>query len=167
MMISLIAAMANNRVIGLNGNMLWHLPADLAWFKQQTLYKPIIMGKNTFHSIGRPLPHRLNIVISRTEQAPSTEQLIWVSSLEQALEIANLQATEIMVIGGGNIYQQFLPLADKLYLTHINLSTTGDTFFPDYQRDSWQIEYTKSHKADDKNPYDYRFEILTRDTHPA
>lgn len=160
-MISLIAAMAKHRVIGLDNQMPWQLPADLAWFKQNTLHKPIIMGKNTFLSIGRPLPLRTNIIISRTEARPNTPSLLWAHSLEEALALAR-PAEEIMIIGGGTIYQQALPLADKLYLTHIDAEFEGDTFFPDYHPENWHTEFSQSYLADDKNPYSYRFEILTR-----
>ena len=131
--IAMIAAMANNRVIGADNAMPWHLPADLAHFKRTTLGKPVIMGRKTYESIGRALPGRLNIVITRDDQY-SLEDATVVHSPEEALALANEQDTpEVMIIGGGNIYQQFLPQASTLYLTFIDLDVAGDTQFPDYE----------------------------------
>lgn len=159
MIISLIAAMAANRVIGAENAMPWHLPADLAWFKQNTLNKPIIMGRNTYLSIGRPLPGRLNIVISRQPQ--TDERVTWVTSLEQAIQAAG-EVEEVMIIGGGSVYQQALAQADRLYLTHIEAELTGDTHFPDYQQLAWHQVFSQHHPADEKNPHAYQFEILER-----
>ncbi|GKX56237.1 dihydrofolate reductase [Leminorella grimontii] len=159
MIVSLIAAMAENRTIGADNAMPWHLPADLAWFKQNTLNKPVIMGRKTYESIGRPLPGRKNIVISR--QKHSDERVVWVSTLEQAFSEAGA-VDEVMVIGGGNVYQQALERADRLYLTHIEASLSGDTHFPDYQRYAWKQSFSERHEADEKNGHAYRFEILER-----
>lgn len=159
MIISLIAAMASNRVIGADNAMPWHLPADLAWFKQNTLNKPIIMGRNTYESIGRPLPGRLNIVISRQPQ--TDERVTWVTSLQQAFGAAGV-VDEVMIIGGGRVYEQALELANRLYLTHIDAELAGDTYFPDYQQYSWQQTFLQQHCADEKNQYGYRFEILEK-----
>ncbi|CAK9886080.1 MAG: Dihydrofolate reductase [Candidatus Erwinia impunctatus] len=158
-MISLIAALAMDRIIGLDNKMPWHLPADLAWFRQHTTHKPVIMGRRTFDSIGRPLPQRQNIIISR--QRTSLEGVEWVNSLEAALQVT-AGAQEVMVIGGGEIYRQFLPLADKLYLTHIDAELAGDTRFPDYAGDHWHSVFSECHDADEKNSHDYCFEILER-----
>ncbi|WP_159565343.1 type 3 dihydrofolate reductase [Budvicia diplopodorum] len=159
MVISLIAAMANNRVIGADNAMPWHLPADLAWFKRNTLAKPIIMGRNTYESIGRPLPGRLNIVISRYPQ--SDDRVTWVSTLEQAILAAGV-VDEVMIVGGGRVYEQALAQANRLYLTHIEANLEGDTYFPDYQQYSWAQTYEERHQADENNPYGYRFEVLER-----
>lgn len=160
MIVSLIAAMAENRTIGADNAMPWHLPADLAWFKQNTLGKPVIMGRKTYESIGRPLPGRKNIVISR--QAQSDERVVWVTTLDQAFTEAGA-VDEVMVIGGGNVYQQALERADRLYLTHIEAALSGDTHFPDYLRYAWKQSFSERHGADEKNAYAYRFEILERD----
>ncbi|MBG6240478.1 MAG: type 3 dihydrofolate reductase [Candidatus Symbiopectobacterium sp. Clec_Harlan] len=159
MVISLIAALAVDRVIGMENAMPWHLPADLAWFKRQTLNKPIIMGRNTFRSIGQPLPGRKNIVIS--SRAGDDERVTWVSTLEAALEAAS-GAEEVMVIGGGSIYQQMLPQASRLYLTHIDAEVEGDTHFPEYEPDAWSSVFSEFHDADEKNSHSYCFEILER-----
>lgn len=159
MVISLIAALAVDRVIGMENAMPWHLPADLAWFKRQTLNKPIIMGRNTFRSIGQPLPGRKNIVVS--SHAGDDERVTWVSTLEAALEAAE-GAEEVMVIGGGSIYQQMLPQASRLYLTHIDAEVEGDTHFPEYEPDAWSSVFSEFHDADEKNSHSYCFEILER-----
>lgn len=158
-MISLIAAMAADRVIGMDNAMPWSLPADLAWFKKQTLNKPVIMGRRTFESIGRPLPGRLNIVISRS--AGTSEGVTWVTSPDEALALAG-DAPEIMVIGGGKIYAQMLEKADRLYLTHIDAEVEGDTQFPDYDPDQWQSVFSEFHDADSNNTHSFCFEILER-----
>ncbi|MBT0726147.1 type 3 dihydrofolate reductase [Rosenbergiella australiborealis] len=159
-MLSLIAAMAIDRIIGNENQMPWHLPADFAWFKQQTLGKPIIMGRKTFESIGRPLPGRKNIVISRQSQ-PAQEGIFWVTSVEQALAAAG-EVEEIMVIGGGNLYQQFLPYAQRLYLTHVDAEIEGDTQFPEYDADQWESVFSEFRDMDDANCYGLCFEILER-----
>lgn len=159
MIISLIAAMAEGRIIGKDNQMPWHLPADLAWFKKNTLNKPIIMGRKTYESIGRPLPGRHNIVLSR--QAGNDERVTWVTSAEQALAALG-ETEEVMIIGGGNIYRQFLPQANRLYITHIEANLDGDTAFPDYSPEQWHTVFSESHNKDEKNQYDYRFEILER-----
>lgn len=163
MIISLIAALAKHRVIGINNAMPWHLPADFAWFKRQTLHKPVIMGRHTWQSIGRPLPDRQNIVISRT---PGDDPLVqWAKSPQQALEFC-ATAPEIMIIGGANLYQQFLPQAQRLYLTHIEAEFPADTWFPDYQPEHWQLTFSESHAPDHQNVHPWRFEILQRNQSP-
>ncbi|MGB9097513.1 type 3 dihydrofolate reductase [Erwinia sp.] len=159
MMISLIAAMAADRVIGMDNAMPWHLPADLAWFKRQTLDKPVIMGRRTWESIGRPLPGRLNIVIS--SQPGEAEGVTWVTSIDEALQAAG-EVEEVMVIGGGRIYEQLLPRADRLYLTHIDAEVVGDTTFPDFEPEEWQSTFSEFHDADEKNSHSFCFEILQR-----
>ncbi len=160
MIVSMIAALANNRVIGLDNKMPWHLPAELQLFKRATLGKPIVMGRNTFESIGRPLPGRLNIVLSRqTDYKP--EGVTVVATLDEAVVAAG-DVEELMIIGGATIYNQCLAAADRLYLTHIELTTEGDTWFPDYEQYNWQEIEQESYAADDKNPHDYRFSLLER-----
>lgn len=135
MKISLVAAMANNRVIGKDNNMPWHIPSELKYFKKITLGKPIVMGRKTFESLGRPLPGRKNIILSNrmnSSQNPNP-QVVWVSGVKQAIAAAG-PVDELMVIGGGKIYETFLPLADRLYVTEIELNVDGDTYFPDYQQ---------------------------------
>lgn len=161
MIISMVAAMAHDRVIGLNNQMPWHLPADLAHFKQVTLGKPVLMGRRTYDSIGRLLPGRRNIVISR-QPKPAGFQADWVSCIDTALAL--LAGTpEVMVIGGGELYKQLLPIANRLYLTEIDLTTAGDAWFPDYQAAAnWRLISEQLRPADVQNPYDCRFITLER-----
>ncbi|MDO6637170.1 type 3 dihydrofolate reductase [Pseudoalteromonas carrageenovora] len=159
MIISMIAAMANNRVIGLDNKMPWHLPADLQHFKRVTTGKPVIMGRKTFESIGRPLPGRRNIIITRNNEysAPGIET---VTTPEAALKLVS-NVEEVMIIGGGNIYQQFLEKADRLYLTFIDLDVKGDTQFPDYNKiANWHIEEEVKNLPDEKNKSSYKFVTL-------
>lgn len=140
--------------------MPWHLPADLAWFKRHTLGKPVIMGRKTWQSIGRALPNRTNIVISRSQ--PERESgAIWVKDPDAALSEA-ASASEVMIIGGGQLYQYFLPQAKRLYLTLVRAEVAGDTWFPEYQAEQWQLLERYSHSKDAKNLYDCEFMILER-----
>ncbi len=163
MKIGLVAALSRNQVIGRDNALPWHLPADLKRFKAITLGKPIIMGRKTFDSIGRPLPGRHNIIISRNENF-SAEGVTVVSSLDAALEAAN-NASEVMVIGGATIYYQFLPRADRLYLTVVNTQIDdGDAFFPAYNRREWRLSLEETHPADAQNPHAYSFMTWQRIT---
>lgn len=150
-MISLIVAHDKNHVIGLNNEMPWHLPGDLAYFKKTTMGKPIIMGRNTFESIGRPLPGRRNIVITRNT-AYTAEGIEVVHSVEDALELVKDQE-EIMVIGGQQIFTEVLPLADRLYITKIDFEFEGDTFFPAY--DGWVEKTTTENFVGDGFTFKY------------
>ena len=159
MIISMIAAMADNRIIGKDNQMPWHLPADFAWFKRCTMGKPVVMGRKTYESIGRPLPGRLNIVISR-DASLSIEGVTTVTSIEQALEVA-AEVEEVMIIGGGAIYAACLPMANKLYITHIEAEIQGDTQFPDWGNE-FKETYSEAYQADEKNAYNMRFTILEK-----
>ncbi|NMM40046.1 type 3 dihydrofolate reductase [Pseudoalteromonas arctica] len=161
MKISMIAAMAKNRVIGQSNKMPWHLPADLQHFKAVTMNKPVIMGRKTFESIGRPLPGRRNIVISRNTDYTAAGVDVVISP-EDAISLV-CESDEVMVIGGGNVYQQFLKSADRLYLTFIDLDVAGDTQFPDYEQSAnWQVVEELSNQPDDKNIYGYKFVTLDK-----
>lgn len=164
--LSMIVATAENNIIGRDNDMPWHLPADLAYFKKVTLGKPIIMGRKTYESIGRPLPGRRNIVISRDEsyspQGKGAAGVDIVTSVEQALALVDGSdggdaVEEIMVIGGGAIYAHCLPKADRLYVTHIKAKIDGDTRFPDYDDDSWQKMSSEVRDSDEKNAYQLDF----------
>ncbi|CAM2769502.1 type 3 dihydrofolate reductase [Vibrio neptunius] len=159
MIISMIAAMAKDRVIGKDNQMPWHLPADFAWFKRCTMGKPVVMGRKTYESIGRPLPGRQNIVISRDANL-AIEGVTTVISIDQALEAAG-EVDEVMIIGGGTIYEACLPKANKLYVTHIKAEIQGDTQFPSWS-DEFKETYSESYSADEKNAYDMRFVVLER-----
>lgn len=167
--LSMIVATADNNIIGKDNTMPWHLPADLAYFKKVTLGKPIIMGRKTYESIGRPLPGRRNIVISRDEnyipQGKGAEGVDVVTSVEQALALvdaASAAVAEVMVIGGGAIYQHCLANADRLYVTHIKAAIDGDTKFPNYDDGSWQKISSELRKSDEKNAYDLDFCVYQR-----
>jgi len=155
----MIAAMANNRVIGLDNKMPWHLPADLQHFKAVTTGKPVIMGRKTFESIGRPLPGRRNIIITRNTDYKA-EGIETVISPEAALSLV-CDVEEVMIIGGGNVYQQFLTQAERLYLTFIDLDVEGDTQFPDYQAiANWEVKEEQVKLPDEKNKHSYKFVTL-------
>ncbi len=157
----MIAAMADNRIIGADNDMPWHLPADLKHFKATTMGKPVLMGRKTYESIGRALPGRTNIVIT-SNKSYSLSDAIVVNSLEAAMQEAAV-FDEVMIIGGGSIYQSMLSQATRLYLTFIDLQVDGDTQFPDYEANAnWQELSRETHQKDDKNPYDYTFVTLER-----
>lgn len=161
MQIAMIAAMAADRVIGLNNQMPWHLPADLKHFKAVTLGKPVLMGRKTYESIGRPLPGRRNIVVSR-QASPANSPVEWVSSIEQGLALV-ADLPEVMIIGGAEIYQQCLPLASRLYITEIELQVVGDAYFPDYRAAaSWRELSNEHFPVSADNPLAYRFLTLER-----
>jgi dihydrofolate reductase len=160
MKLSLIAAMADNRVIGHENRLPWHLPADLQHFKAITLGKPVLMGRKTWESLGRPLPGRTNIVITR-DAGYIAEGCVVAHSLEEAVRAAG-EAAEIMVIGGAQLYRQALPLADTIYLTLVHAEFQGDTRFPDWQPKEWRETARIDHAADDRNPHAYSFITLER-----
>ncbi|UCB53949.1 MAG: type 3 dihydrofolate reductase [Thiotrichales bacterium] len=160
MLVSIIAAMDRNRLIGNRNQLPWHLPADLAHFKAVTMGKPVIMGRKTFESIGRPLPGRTNIVLTRSADFDA-DGVITVPSLRQALESAAGE-DEVMIIGGSSIYALALPDADRLYLTYIEDAFEGDAWFPEYDEAQWRVVASERHSADQKNASDYRFVTYER-----
>lgn len=153
MRIAMIAAMANNRVIGKDNQMPWHLPEDLRHFKAMTMDKPIVMGRKTFESIGRPLPGRQNIVISRQTHFTAPGITV-VDSIDAAIKSAK-QCDELVIIGGGQLYSTMLPKAERLYLTEINLNVEGDTFFPAWDDGSWYEESRVVEKNSDGLEYSF------------
>lgn len=160
MIISIIAALAKNNVIGKKNALPWNLPADLARFREITTGKPVIMGKNTYDSIGRPLPNRLNIVLSNDRNS-KIEGCLVANSLEETLNYV-LGAEEVMIIGGASIYKQFLPVAARMYLTRIHHDFEGDVYFPEFDEKEWQENSREDFKADLKNPYNYSFITLEK-----
>lgn len=160
MKISIVVAMAANRVIGRDNQLPWHLPADLKHFKQTTMGKPILMGRKTWESIGRPLPGRTNIVITRDENYDAPGCVV-VHSIEAALQTAAEQ-DEVMIIGGAEFYCQVLPRTDRIYLTRINEDFEGDTLFPELNSSEWQLVEQTDCDADDNNPHSYSFITLDR-----
>jgi len=166
MQLAIVVAQSKNRVIGVNNDLPWRLPKDLAYFKSVTLGKPIIMGRKTFESIGRPLPGRTNIVISRNASfAP--EGIEVVASLTQAVELAKEVCArdgvdEAMIIGGAQVYSQAIEMADALYITQVDAEIEGDAFFPEVDYSAYRIEFQEDWQSDDKNPYDYSFLRLVK-----
>ena len=153
--ISLIVAMANNNAIGKNNQLLWHLPDDLKYFKQMTQDKPVVMGHNTYRSIGRPLPKRENIVLTRNHDL-TIEGCTIQHDVSSVLTHCS-DCDEIMVIGGAQVYQLFLPIADDLYITLVDCQITGDSYFPEWHRQNWQEIERKHHSKDPHHPYAFDF----------
>lgn len=166
MKVSLIVAMSQNRVIGRENQMPWHLPDELQYFKRVTMGKPVLMGRNTFESIGRPLPGRPNIVITRNHEYEA-DGISVVTSIEDALDLAD-QLTEhdanaeAMVIGGAQIFAEIFPRADLLYLTLVHAEVAGDVFFPEFPPEEWRLVSRDEHEADARNPYPYSVLVLER-----
>lgn len=155
MSITLIAAVGNNYELGLNNDLLWHLPDDFKWFVQQTKGKAVIMGRKTMESLGKPLKGRLNIVISR--QNINHEGFIGVSSIQEAIKEAAKFSEEIMVIGGGEIYKQTIDIADKLLITRVNsVFPRADVFFPNID-ENWRVVNDEYHPMDEKHKFDFNF----------
>lgn len=160
MLVALVVAMGRNRVIGRDNALPWHLPADLRHFRAVTLGKPVVMGRRTHESIGRPLPERTNIVLSRDESYQAAGCVV-LPSLEAALEYCR-DSAELMVIGGASLYRQALPRAQRIYLTEIQQDFAGDTVFPPLEADAWREIARDDRPADGKNPYPHSFIVLER-----
>ncbi len=169
MSVALIAARSENDVIGHDGKIPWHLPADLKRFKALTTGHVIIMGRKTFESIGRPLPDRLTVVISRDTSYTSPGVTV-VNSPEAALAYAEQglltlgrrDGGEIFVVGGAEIYRLALPFAERMYLTRVHAVVRGSTLFPEFSMEEWTMTESERHSADAKNEYDYTFEVWER-----
>lgn len=162
----IVVAVAENNVIGVENGLPWRLPKDLQYFKKITMGHPVVMGRLTFDSIGRPLPCRLNCVITRQDDWRA-EGVETFTSIDSAINYAknhceNENIEKIMVIGGANIYQQVLPACDRLYLTEVHAKVDGDAFFPQFNREDWQEVSRESYDADETNPYPYSFVVLDR-----
>ncbi|QCR22933.1 dihydrofolate reductase [Pontibacter sp. SGAir0037] len=160
-MIAIVVAIAENNVIGKDNQLIWHLPADLRHFKQLTLGHPIIMGRKTFESIGKPLPGRTSIIITR-QQDYQVEDCVVVHSVEEALAKAKELDERASIIGGAEIYRQALPFTDTVYLTRLHHTFEGDTFFPELPAEDWQQVAEAFHEPDEKNKYSYSFIELKR-----
>ena len=155
MFISLIVAVAKNNVIGGDNKLLWHLPADLRHFKNVTMDHTIIMGRKTFESVGKPLPGRRNIIVTRNEDFEA-EGCTIVNNMQAAVDLCKKE-NEVFIIGGADIFRQSMNAADKIYLTRINHEFKGDVFFPELNFSDWKlVKYLKFH-ADEKNKYEYSF----------
>lgn len=164
MIISLVVAATTNNVIGRDNGLLWHLPNDMAFFKNTTWGMPVLMGRKTFESMGKPLRGRTNIVISRNGnvELPPEEGVV-VKSFDEAVAAAeDTDAKECFVIGGGEIFKIAMPVANIIYMTRVNAVLDGDTFFPEIDEREWQRVSSTAHNADDKHAYPYTFEIWKR-----
>ena len=161
--VALIAALASNGVIGKDNALPWRLPEDMKFFKRVTMGKPVVMGRKTYESIGRPLPGRHNIVVSRQRDL-DIDGVSVTHTLADAIVLARTAATakgvsELMIVGGAELYAQALPMAQKMYLTRVLSTVDGDAFFPEVDWSNWNLVWREQHSAGENNPYDYAFEM--------
>ncbi len=163
MTLSLIAAIGKNNELGKNNTLLWNMPADMKHFRDTTRGHTVIMGRKTFESIGRPLPNRRNIVITRDNQYQK-DGIEVVHSMEEALALVKDSDEEVFNIGGSEIYKVGMPFADKLYITHIDGSFDADAFFPEIKNTEWEQSSTEPYEKDAENPYNYSFTVYTKRT---
>ncbi len=157
----MIAAMTDDRVIGIENRLPWKLPNDMKWFRQHTLGKPIIMGRKTFESFGaKPLPDRTNIIITRDASYQARDSIV-VNSIDEALQAAG-DVEEVMIIGGASFYEQMLPRAERLYLTYVHAKVEGDAWFPEIDLSEWKETERIDCETDEKNALSHSFVILDR-----
>lgn len=163
MIVSIIVATSLNNAIGKNNQLLWHLPADLKFFKSTTMGCPVIMGRKTFQSIGRTLPGRTNVVITRDKNFNSDNQfgIVVVSSIDEALVKLHAEK-EVFIIGGGEIYNQTIDIANVIYRTLVNTTIDGDVYFSDINSDAFNLVWEEKHGADEKNKFDYTYQKFER-----
>jgi len=162
MIISTIVAVAKNNVIGKDNDIPWYLPADLKYFKKVTTGHHIVMGRKCYESIGRPLPKRTNVVVTRNPFFMATGCLV-THNVAEAVQIAEANGEEeVFIIGGGQIYEIALPHVDRIYLTEVDLEVEGDIFFPEIDEKKWTLVKETKYQADEKNEYNYTFKILER-----
>lgn len=161
---SIIVARADNRVIGKDNQLIWHMPHDLKFFKTTTSGHYVLMGRKSFESLGKPLPNRLNIIVTRNQDYAAEGALV-VHSLQEALQLAEDQKQqEVFILGGGEIYKQALDKGwvDRIYLTEIKDSFEGDTYFPELDKNQWNETHREEYQADHQNPHDYAFVTLEK-----
>lgn len=157
-MISLIVAIAANNVIGRDNQLPWRLPADLAYFKQTTQGHTVVMGRKTYESLGKPLPGRTNWILTRDKDFQAEGCQVF-HSVDEVLKSA--EGKEVFIIGGEKVYREFLPRTDRLFITRINESFEGDTYFPEILEDHWELTSSIQGEKNDKNPYEYEFLVYT------
>jgi dihydrofolate reductase len=161
--LSIIVAASENNVIGINNHLPWHLPVDMKYFKDTTMGKPIVMGRKSFEELGRVLPGRPNIMITRQPDFKA-EGLYIVPSLEAGIEKAKTFGTEeIFITGGGEIFKMALPIIDRLYLTRVHAEVTGDTYFPEFDPRGWKLVKNERHEKDEKHAYALTFQVWERE----
>lgn len=164
MIVSAIVAVAKDKVIGKDNQIPWYLPADLSYFKKTTIGHHLIMGRNCYQSIGRPLPKRVNIVVTR-DPFFTADGVLVAHSVEEALGMAfDGDESEVFIIGGGEIYRETADLWDRVYLTEVELEVQGDVYFPETKFDEWEETWKEAHMPDEKNEWAYTFRILDRKT---
>ncbi len=162
MQIILVAALTENRVLGKDNQLIWHLPNDLRHFKKLTLGHPVVMGRKTYASVGKPLPGRTNIIVTHNRDYQA-DGCVVAHSLDEALAQAAATGTDkVFIIGGGEIYRQALPLAHALCLTHVHTTLAGDAFFPDFSTDDWQPTTKESFAKDEKHAYGFDIVVWER-----
>ncbi len=162
MIISCIVAIAKNNVIGKDNDIPWYLPNDLKYFKKRTLNHHILMGRKCYQSIGKPLPKRTNVIITRDPYFISSNCIV-SSSIEEALSVAyENQEEEVFIIGGGTIYEQTQNIWDRLYITEVDTEVEGDVFFPEMNYSEWNLVSTEEHSKDQKNEFDHVFKVYHR-----
>ena len=162
MLFSLIVAASTNNAIGKNGQLLWHLPNDLKYFKNTTWGMPVIMGRKSFESVGRPLPGRFNIVITR-QAGWNAEQVETAADLNEAIQMAGkTNCRELFIIGGGEIYEQTIGMAQRIYMTRVHTELEADTFFPEIDESLWEMTQNLDFDADEKHAYSYSFQVWDR-----
>lgn len=163
--IAYVVAMDENRVIGRDNDLPWRLPDDMGWFREKTMGKPCIMGRKTYDSLPdrfRPLPGRLNIVVTRNRDYHAPGAVV-VDSIEAALRAAG-DAEEIIIVGGGELFRRLLPVVDRLYLTKVQGTVEGDVFFPPFDMAQWSEQFRQEHPADERHPLPFTWLILDRVT---
>ncbi|MCW3120682.1 MAG: dihydrofolate reductase [Flavipsychrobacter sp.] len=164
MIISFIVAVSENNAIGKDNQLPWHLPEDLKFFKRTTLGKPVIMGRKTYESLGKPLPGRLNIVLSSNENLVLPEGVLLYKNIDAALERLQQEPTEEgFIIGGGKVFEETMSLAERIYMTRVHtMIPDADAFFPSIDHTHWKITWEEDHHADEKHKYAYTFQQLER-----
>ena len=160
MILSIIAALAENKVIGVKGGLPWYLPADLAHFKKLTMGKPVIVGRTTYQTIGRPLPGRRMIILTRDKNYRAAGSEV-AHSVREALELVR-GSDEVMVAGGAKVYEEFLPFVSRMYLTLVQAEVPGDVYFPEYEAGQWTEVARVNHAPDRRNQYPYSFVTLEK-----
>ena len=164
-MLSLLVAVSDNGVIGLDNDLPWHLPKDLQWFKRLTTGRTIIMGRKTFESIGRPLPDRRTIVLTRND-AFSPDGVDTADTIDEAMALAESQA-EVFVVGGAAVYHLAFPRAQRLYLTRVRADIEGDVRFPEWRPEEWRLVWEEAHEADERHAYPFVFQQFDRVITPS
>ena len=161
-MIALVVAISENRVIGKDNQLIWHLPEDLKHFKRLTMGHPMIMGRKTFEAIGKPLPGRTSIIITRQSDFQAPQGCVVAGSVEEALKEGLALDEQVLVVGGGEIYRQALPFAEVVYLTLVHETYDGDAFFPDLDAETWDVTEQQEHPADEKHAHPFTFFTFRR-----